>query len=62
MNKEQINQEISILHATLNDCVLSGTDRVVIRNEIGELQDKLSLMNFQESEDIDYGYHAQYDF
>jgi len=55
-------KEISILHETLKDCVLSAADRVVIRNEIGDLQDKVALLDFEESEDIDYGYHAQYDF
>lgn len=54
-------KEISILHETLQDCVLSPADKVAIRNEIGDLQDRVALLDFQESEDIDYGYHAQYD-
>lgn len=54
-------KEISILHETLKDCVLSSADRVAIRNEIGDLQDRVALLDFEESEDVDYGYHAQYD-
>ena len=62
MTKSEMLKEISILHETLKDCVLSAADRVVIRNEIGDLQDKVALLDFEEAEDIDYGYHAQYDF
>jgi len=61
MTKSEMLKEISILHETLQDCVLSPADRVAIRNEIGDLQDRVALLDFQESEDIDYGYHAQYD-
>ena len=62
MTKPEMLKEISILHETLKDCVLSVADRVAIRNEIGDLQDRVALLDFEESEDIDYGYHAQYDF
>ena len=61
MTKSEMLKEISILHETLKDCVLSPADRVAIRNEIGDLQDRVALLDFQESEDIDYGYHDQYD-
>ena len=61
MTKSEMLKEISILHETLEDCVLTPADRVAIRNEIGDLQDRVALLDFQESEDIDYGYHAQYD-
>ena len=61
MTKSEMLKEISILHETLKDCVLSHADRVAIHNEIGDLQDRVALLDFQESEDIDYGYHAQYD-
>ena len=54
-------KEISILHETLKDCVLSPADRVAIRNEIGDLQDRLSLLDFQESEDIDFGHHSEWE-
>ena len=62
MTKSEMLKEISILHETLKDCVLSVADRVAIRNEIGDLQDRIALLDFEEAEDIDYGYHAQYDF
>lgn len=62
MTKSEMLKEISILHETLKDCVLSVADRVAIRNEIGDLQDRIALLDFKEQEDIDYGYHAQHDF
>ena len=62
MTKSEMLKEISILHETLKDCVLSPADRVAIRNEIGDLQDKVALLDFQESEDIDFGWHDQTDF
>ena len=55
-------KEISILHETLKDSVLSPADRVAIRNEIGDLQDRVALLDFQEVEDIDFGWHDQTDF
>ncbi len=48
MNTEQILKEISILHETLKDCVLTPADRVAIRNEIGALQDKITLLSESE--------------
>ena len=54
--------KISLLREVLADSVLTSADRVAIRNEMGDLQDKVALLDFQECEDIDYGYHAQYDF
>jgi len=41
-------KEISILHETLKDCVLTLADRVAIRNEIGALQDKITLLSESE--------------
>ena len=61
MNKEQMLKEISILHETLKDCVLTPADRVAIRNEIGDLQDKVALLDFQEVEDIDFGHHSEWE-
>ena len=56
-------KEISILHETLQDCVLSPADKVAIRNEIGDLQDRVALLDFQgEGEDVDFGWHDQTDF
>ena len=42
MTKSEMLKEISILHETLKDCVLSPADRVAIRNEIGDLQDRVA--------------------
>ena len=62
MNKSEMLTEIANLHKALSSSAdLTPTDRIVIRNEIGELEDRVALLDFQESEDIDYGYHAQYD-
>jgi len=55
--------EIANLHQVLKSSAdLTPTDRTVIRNEIGDLEDRVALLEFQEVEDIDYGYHDQYDF
>ena len=62
MNKSEMLREISILHETLQDCVLSPADKVAIRNEIGDLQDRVALLDFQESEDIDFGHHSEWEW
>lgn len=62
MTKTEMLNKISLLREVLADSVLTSADRVAIRNEIGDLQDRVALLDFQESEDIDYGYHDQYDF
>jgi len=41
MNRQEMLQKISILHKTLKTRVLTIADKVAIRNEIGQLQDKL---------------------
>ena len=61
MTKSEMLKEISILHETLKDCVLTIADRVAIRNEIGDLQDKVALLDFQEVEDIDFGHHSEWE-
>ena len=61
MTKSEMLQEISILHETLKDCVLTIADKVAIRNEIGDLQDRVALLDFQESEDIDFGHHSEWE-
>jgi hypothetical protein len=62
MTKSEMLQEISILHETLVDCVLTIADKVAIRNEIGDLQDKVALLNFRnEGEDIDFGHHSEWE-
>tara|TARA_B100002019_G_scaffold230825_1_gene204330 strand:+ start:7204 stop:7395 length:192 start_codon:yes stop_codon:yes gene_type:complete len=63
MTKTQMLAEIANLHQALKSSAdLTPGDRIAIRNEIGDLEDKVALLDFQECEDIDYGYHAQYDF
>ena len=55
-------KEISILHETLKDCVLTIADKVAIRNDIGDLQDKVALLDFQnEGEDFDFGHHSEWE-
>ena len=62
MTKLEMLAEIANLHSALKSSAdLTPGDRIAIRNEIGDLQDRVALLDFQESEDIDYGYHAQYD-
>ena len=61
MTKTEMLKEISILHETLKDCVLTPADRVAIRNEIGDLQDRVSVLDFQEVEDIDFGHHSEWE-
>ena len=61
MNKTEMLKEISILHETLKDCVLTPADKVAIRNEIGDLQDRIALLDFQEVEDIDFGHHSEWE-
>ena len=63
MNKNEMLAEIANLHQVLKSSAdLTPTDRTVIRNEIGDLEDRVAMLEFQEVEDIDYGYHDQYDF
>ena len=63
MTKSEIESHISQLHAHLQTAELGEADRVSLRNEIGYWEDKLALLEFRnENADIDYGYHAQYDF
>ena len=62
MNKQQILEKISALHEELKNSVLAPADAVAIRNEIGELEDKVSLLDFYNNEgDYDYGYHSQWE-
>jgi hypothetical protein len=61
MTKTEMLKEIATLHAALKECILTESQRVAIRNEIGEWEDQISLLDFQEHADVDYGYHDQYD-
>tara|TARA_B100001093_G_scaffold508766_1_gene571606 strand:- start:6031 stop:6216 length:186 start_codon:yes stop_codon:yes gene_type:complete len=61
MTKSEMLNKISLLREVLADSVLSSADLVAIRNEIGDLQDKVALLDFQEVEDIDFGHHSQWE-
>ena len=61
MTKSEMLNQISLLREVLADSVLTSADRVAIRNEIGDLQDKVALLDFQEVEDIDFGHHSEWE-
>ena len=41
MTTQEIRKEIITLHKVLEECILTASQRVSIKNEIGELQDEL---------------------
>ena len=53
--------KISLLREVLADSVLTFADRVAVRNEIGDLQDKVALLDFEEQPDIDFGFHSEWE-
>ena len=54
--------EIANLHKALKSSAdLTPGDRIVIRNEIGRLEDKVALLDFQEQPDIDWGFHSEWE-
>ena len=60
--KEKLAAEIATLRKALkSDADLTPGDRISILNQIGDLEDKISLLSFHVVDDIDYGYHDQYD-
>ena len=62
MTKCEMLNKISLLREVLADSVLSSADLVAIRNEIGDLQDKVALLDFQnEGEDFDFGHHSEWE-
>lgn len=61
MTKTEMLDKISLLREVLADSVLTSADRVAIRNEIGDLQDKVALLDFEEQPDIDFGFHSQWE-
>ena len=61
MNKTEIQNEIASLHKTLKESILTDSQKVAIRNEIGALQDEISLFEFQEQPDIDWGFHSEWE-
>ena len=63
MTKSEIESHISHLHAHLAEAPdLSEVDKVALRNGIGDLEDKLALLEFQsEGEDFDFGHHSEWE-
>jgi hypothetical protein len=61
MTKKEMLKEILMLQEALKECILSDSQRVVIRNEIGELQDQVALIEFEDQPDIDWGFHSQWE-
>jgi len=43
-----MQKEILELHKALKECILTDSQRVAIRNEIGELEDQVALLDFEE--------------
>jgi hypothetical protein len=61
MTKNEMQKEILELHKVLKECILTDSQRVAIRNEIGELEDQISLIQFEDQPDIDWGFHSQWE-
>lgn len=61
MTKKEMLKEILMLQEALKECILSDSQRVAIRNEIGELQDQVALIEFEDQPDIDWGFHSQWE-
>ena len=61
MTKSEMLNKISLLREVLADSILTSADLVAIRNEIGDLQDRIALLDFQEVEDIDFGHHSEWE-
>ena len=60
--KQRLAAEIANLRKALKSSAdLTPGDRISILNQIGDLEDKLALLSFHVVDDIDYGYHDQYD-
>ena len=56
MTTKEIQREILTLQTALAECILSDSQRVAIRNELGQLQDELALREFDEQPDIDWAF------
>lgn len=61
MTTKELEREILTLQTALAECILSDSQRVAIRNELGQLQDELSLREFDEQPDIDWGFHSEWE-
>ena len=57
--------EIASLHETLinRNKFMTQADKVAIRNEIGDLQDRVALLDFAgtDFDDIDFGHHSEWE-
>jgi hypothetical protein len=49
MTTQEIKKEIITLHKVLGECILTTSQRVAIKNEIGELQDELLTLDHQDN-------------
>ena len=56
-----MQKEILELHKALKECILTDSQGVAIRNEIGELQDRIALLDFDDQPDIDWGFHSEWE-
>jgi|GEM_PF-2331871 hypothetical protein len=61
MTKTEMQKEIIDLHKALKECILTDSQRVAIRNEIGELEDQIALLEFEDQPDIDWGFHSEWE-
>lgn len=61
MTKSEMQKEILELHKVLKECILTDSQRVAIRNEIGELEDQITMLEFEDQPDIDWGFHSQWE-
>ena len=60
--KQKLCAEVANLRKALKSSAdLTPGDKISILNQIGDLEDKIALLDFHVVEDIDYGYHDQYD-
>ena len=56
-----MQKEILELHKALKECILTDSQRVAIRNEIGEWEDQVALLEFEDQPEIDWGFHSQWE-
>jgi len=61
MTKTEMQKEIIDLHKALKECILTDSQRVAIRNEIGELEDQIAMLEFEDRPDIDWGFHSEWE-
>lgn len=60
--KEKLAAEIANLRKALKSSAdLTPGDRISLLNQIGDLEDKLNLLSFHVVEDIDWGFHSEWE-